>query len=77
MAPNVVRPQKIIMEPMECGVQTFGESTNSYRQESGEAPMAGKIKGKGDVASLWSIESHTLSCAYQKIHRNQSTLCVG
>ena len=61
MAPSVMKSRNLVMEAMQHIVRTkYGESTLRYMQENGDFALAGETQGKGDVASLWSILSHTL-----------------
>ena len=45
-----------------------GDSKQTYGQESGEAIMAGETQGKGDVASIWAVESQLFLRSHQQQH---------
>lgn len=65
---NVMRSRNATMHQMQHGVRTnHGNSTTTYQQELGDVPLAGETQGKGDVASLWSAESHTLLQAHHSM----------
>ena len=69
VAPTVMKSRNLVMEAMQHIVRTkYGESTLRYMQENGDFALAGETQGKGDVASLWSILSHTLLRAHQVMH---------
>lgn len=69
VAPEVVRSRNMIMERMEHNVRTsHGDSRGIYKQEHGDAQLAGETQGKGDVASIWSLLSQLILDTHQHMH---------
>ena len=67
--PSVMKSRNIVMATMEHSIRTkHGDSSGSYRQLPGDVQLAGETQGKGDVASLWSVESQTILRAHQALH---------
>ena len=68
---NLLRARAIVIARMRRHVKTaLGTSTNTYQEEDGDHKLNGEIQGKGDVPSLWGIQSDTLL----KAHKD---LCTG
>ena len=45
-----------------------GDSNNIYDEEETDGVINGEVQGKGDVASLWCLTSHTILEAHTKLH---------
>ena len=45
-----------------------GDSTETYIENERDDPMCGEVQGKGDVAGLWCLMSHTILTAHRAIH---------
>jgi hypothetical protein len=66
---NVMRCRNIVMEDMRHHIRTkHGDSKTTYGQESGDAKLAGETQGKGDVASIWAVESQLFLRSHQQQH---------
>jgi hypothetical protein len=64
---NILRARALVIENMRRRVKTaLGTSTESYGQEPNEPEIGGEVQGKGDVPSLWSVQSDTLLRAHEK-----------
>lgn len=51
--PSVMIARNKMMQSMEHQVRTqCGDSSATYKEESGDAKLASETQGKGDVASL-------------------------
>lgn len=62
---NVLRARALVIERMRRRVKTaLGTSEESYGQEDDEAEVRGEVQGKGDVPSLWCVQSDTLLRAH-------------
>ena len=71
--PNVMRSRNAVMSKMTHGVRTkHGDSTRTYCQLKDEPQVAGETQGKGDVAYIWSLLSHTLLRAHSEMHEGIS-----
>jgi len=71
--PNVMRSRNAVMSKMTHGVRTkHGDSTSTYCQLEDEPQVAGETQGKGDVACIWSLLSHTLLRAHSEMHEGIS-----
>ena len=44
-----------------------GDLQMSYENSDQDAPLNGEVQGKGDVASLWCLTSHTILNAHGKL----------
>ena len=54
---------------LERNIQTgCGDSKETYIDNEADDPMCGEVQGKGDVASLWCLMSHTILMAHRAIH---------
>jgi hypothetical protein len=61
MDKNILRARALVIERMRRRVKTaLGTSIESYGQEPNEPEIGGEVQGKGDVPSLWCIQSDTL-----------------
>ncbi|EED89738.1 predicted protein [Thalassiosira pseudonana CCMP1335] len=68
---NILKARSIIIHRMRRRVRTsMGTSEEHYGNEDGEDALGGEIQGKGDVPSLWGLQSNTLLKAHQ-------SLCTG
>jgi hypothetical protein len=62
---NVLLARALILDRMRRHIKTaLGTSKKSYGQEKGEAEVGGEVQGKGDVPSLWCVQSDTLLRAH-------------
>ncbi|KAL7548720.1 hypothetical protein ACHAWF_017511 [Thalassiosira exigua] len=69
MSKSVVRARNKVMTSMKHSICTsHGESQDTFCHEPGDVDIHGEGQGKGDVASLWSILSHTILRAHQELH---------
>ncbi|KAL3796822.1 hypothetical protein ACHAWO_002060 [Cyclotella atomus] len=67
MDKNILRARALVIENMRRRVKTaLGTSTESYGQEPNEPKVGGEVQGKGDVPSLWCVQSNTLLRAHKK-----------
>jgi len=67
---NVMVSHNLVMSRMEHGVCTkHGDSKLTYRQEAGNAELAGKTQGKTDITCIWSLLSQTILRAHQIIYK--------
>ena len=56
-----------VIEKLRRNVRTgCGELEVSYENSFQDDPLNGEVKGKGDVASLWCLMSHTILNAHEK-----------
>jgi hypothetical protein len=61
MSKNVMRARNQIIEQMQHHIRTsHGESAEYYTHQPGDKRLAGEIQGKGDVATLFALESLTI-----------------
>eukprot|EP01082_Thalassiosira_pseudonana_P005722 g5250.t1 g5250 contig2:87008-89119(+) len=68
---NILKARSIIIQRMRRRVRTsMGTSEEHYGNEAGEDALGDEIQGKGDVPSLWGLQSNTLL----KVHQS---LCTG
>ena len=44
-----------------------GTSSVTYREETGDVPLAGEIQGKGDVMGLWTLVSDSIISVHRKL----------
>jgi hypothetical protein len=66
MDKNILRARALAIEGMRRRVRTaHGTSEESYGQELNEPEIGGEVQGKGDVPSLWCIQSDTLLRAHE------------
>ncbi|KAL7534080.1 hypothetical protein ACHAWF_011768 [Thalassiosira exigua] len=69
MSKSVMQARNRVMASMRHKIRTsHGESHESFRQDPGDEALSGEGQGKGDIASLWSVLSHTLLLAHQELH---------
>lgn len=67
MDKNILRARALVIENMRRRVKTaLGTSVESYGQEPNEPEVGGEVQGKGDVPSLWCIQSDTLLRAHER-----------
>ncbi|KAL3777849.1 hypothetical protein ACHAWO_012168 [Cyclotella atomus] len=67
MDKNILRARALVIENMRRRVKTaLGTSVESYGQEPNEPEVGGEVQGKGDVPSLWCVQSDTLLRAHEK-----------
>ena len=60
-----------VMGKMKIHVRTgVGTSKESYQEEEGDTPLEGKLQGKGNVMTLWTLTSN----AIMSIHKKVSTM---
>ncbi|KAL7526403.1 hypothetical protein ACHAWF_008463 [Thalassiosira exigua] len=66
---SVIRARNKVMASMKHSIRTsHGKSNDTFCQEPGDVDIHGEGQGKVDVASLWSILSHTILRAHQELH---------
>ena len=64
---------------MECRNETLkdlehnictrcGDSEETYKEGEDDDSLCGEVQGKGDVASLWCLMSHTILNAHTSLH---------
>lgn len=61
------------MEATEHHIRTsHGDSETYYKNSPGDIPMSGEFQGKGDVATLFALESQTIL----NTHRDMTTASI-
>ena len=66
---NVMHTRSRTMSLMKRSLRTdLGTSEGTYMNIPGEPSMEGEYQGKGDVAILWAITSHSVLTAYSTLH---------
>ena len=69
VSPAIMQCRNETIASLERNIQTgCGDSKETYIENEGDNPMCGEVQGKGDVASLWCLMSHTILTAHRAIH---------
>jgi hypothetical protein len=65
---GIMRCRNKVIESMQHHIQTaHGDSTNYYENDPESIPMSGEIQGKGDVATLFALESQTILNTHREL----------
>ena len=70
VAPSIMRCRNDITKNLKRNVRTgCGDLEESYKEHEGDDVLNGEVQGKGDVASLWCLMSHTILEAHTTLHK--------
>ena len=69
MTETVMRCRNETIKKLKRNIRTgCGDSDEYYDEHDGVDPMNWEVQGKGDLASLWCLMSHTILTAHSALH---------
>ena len=79
LSSRIARKFEVSTSIMECRNETIkalewnirtgcGDSDETYKEGEDSDSLCGEVQGKGDVASLWCLTSHTILTAHTSLH---------
>ena len=69
MASSIMECRNKTIKALKRNVRTgCGDSEEVYEEEEEDESLNGEVQGKGNVASLWCLTSHTILEAHTALH---------